>query len=183
MKKRTVLILLSVIFISNYANANPLTSNYQNPVWMEFSIGLAFDLQDKEFDTDLKHLEMNVYFDGYSGFGLGLTFGDIVGVYASGLHLFDFFKSDYLLFPIKLKAGYYYAYGESFPGFSLSTGVKGVIEIPSAEEIPADPYGKAYFITDLLGSISYYTISLRNNSNFQFFAELYPGFIMEVSDE
>ena len=179
MKKRTVLLLLSIIFISSYANANPLTSNYQNPVWMEFSIGLAFDLQDKDFDVELNNLEMNVYFDGYSGFGLGMTFGDIYGFYASGLHLFDFLNSDYLLFPLKLKAGYYFAYGESFPGFTLSTGVKGVVEIlPEGEG-----ESRIYFITDLLGSISYYTISLRNNSNFQFLAELYPGLIMETSED
>ncbi len=129
MKKRTVLLIFSIIFISGYANANPLTSNFQDPVWMEFSIGFAFDLQDKEFDVDLTNLEMNVYFEGYSGFGLGMTFGDIFGFYASGLHLFDFFNSDYLLFPLKLKAGYYYAYGEGFPGLTLSSGVKGIIEI------------------------------------------------------
>ena len=183
MKKRTVLLFLSIIFISIYANANPLTSNYQNPVWMEFSIGFSFDLQDKNFDIDLMHLEMNVYFEGYSGFGLGLTTTDVWGFYVSGLHLFDFFNSDYLLFPLKLKAGYYNAYGEWFPGFTLSTGVKGVIEIPSAEEIPADQHEKLFFITDLLGSITYYTVSLRKNSNFHFFAELYPGFILETSDE
>ncbi len=177
MKKRTVLLILSIVFITNYTNANPLTSNYQNPVWMEFSIGFAFDLQDKEFDVDLTHLEMNVYFEGYSGFGLGITTTDVWGFYVSGLHLFNFFESDYLLFPMKLKAGYYNAYGEWFPGFTLSTGVKGVIEIPG------DGVLKNYFITDLLGSISYYTISLRNNSNFQFFAELYPGFILEGSED
>ena len=177
MKKRTVLLFLSIIFISIYANANPLTSNYQNPVWMEFSIGFSFDLQDKDFDADLTHLEMNVYFEGYTGFGLGLTMGDIWGGYVSGLHLFDFLESDYLLIPLKLKAGYYNAYGEWFPGFTLSTGVKGVIEIPSDEVL------KNYFITDLLGSVSYYTISLRNNSNFQFYAELYPGFILEGSED
>ena len=179
MKKRTVLLFIFIILISGFANANPLTSNFQNPVWMEFSIGLAFDLQDKDFDIDLMNLEMNVYFEGYSGFGLGLTTTDVWGFYVSGLHLFDFFNSDYLLFPLKLKAGYYNAYGEWFPGFTLSTGVKGVVEIlPEGEG-----ESRSYFITDLLGSISYYTISLRNNSTFQFFAELYPGFILEASDE
>jgi hypothetical protein len=177
MDYKKLILFFIIISASAYIEANPLVSSSTNPVWMEFSIGLSFDLQDKDFDIDIKQLEMNVYFQNYSGFGLGMTFGNMYGFYLSGLHLFDFFNSDYFLFPVKLKAGYYSAYNESFPGFTLSAGAKGIIKIPGEGE------SQMYFITDLLGSMSYYTVPQRNNSPFKFYAEIYPGFLMDASDE
>ncbi len=177
MNKKTVLLLIIFLLCSVFISSNPLESSFSNPVWIEFSIGIAYDIQDREMDIDLTHLEMNVYFKNYSGFGLGITTRDIWGFYVSGLHLFEIPGVDFLLIPVKLKAGYYSAYGDQFMGFALSTGAKGIIKIPAKDDL------QNYFITDLLGSVNYYTVARSNNSPINFYAEIYPGFIMEVSDE